>query len=92
MYLSVQAFVQLDLLLVTATRVFCPCVEMALLQCLNEFLADYERKPDEQETTIAVELGFSDMTGKSWRTNALVCQLLMHGRTSALAAMQRECV
>ena len=90
MYLSVQALVQLDFLLVAATGVLCPGVEMARLESLDEFLANYERKPDERETTIAVALGFSDMTGKSLRTDALVRQLLMHCRTSALAAMPGE--
>lgn len=85
-----QAFVQLELFRVAATGIFRPSVEMAGFKSLYKFLAYYERKPDEQETIIAAELGFSDMTGKSWRTNALCSQLLMHGRTSALAAMQRE--
>ena len=89
-HLGMQALVEFQFFCVAAAGIFCPGVEMARLESLDEFLANYERKPDERETTIAVALGFSDMTGKSLRTDALVRQLLMHCRTSALAAMPGE--
>lgn len=41
-YLRVQTFIQLNLRLVAPTSVFCPCVEMASIKCLNEFPTDYE--------------------------------------------------